>query len=66
MCVKDVFPMPRGNATVVVLRPSVDERAVLSSAGGGFGDAGFYRVQQGGDGLVRAWRVTTLTEHFRV
>lgn len=66
-CVKVVFPMPRGNATVL-LRPSVDERGnfELSSAGGGFGDAGFYRIQQARDGRMRVWRVATLTEHFRV
>ena len=66
-CVKVVFPMPEGNATVV-LRPSVDERGDfrLSSEGASFGDAGFYRVQRGGDGRVRVWRIATLKELFRV
>lgn len=66
-CVKVVFPMPNGNATVL-LRPSVDGqgRFELSSDGGGFGDAGFYRLQQGHDGRLRAWRITTLKENFRV
>lgn len=66
-CVKVVFPMPQGNATVL-LRPSVDERGALNltSEGDGFGDAGFYRVQRGRDGVTRAWRITTLKERFRV
>lgn len=66
-CVKVVFPMPEGNATVL-LRPSVDDHGnfELSSHGERFGDAGFYRLQRGRDGRVRAWRVTTLKEHFRV
>lgn len=66
-CVKVVFPMPRGNATVI-LRPSVDEAGgfELSSEGTGFGDVGFYRVQTIGDGKLRVWRVRTLKEHFRV
>lgn len=66
-CVKVVFPMPAGNATVV-LRPSVHDDGAfeLSSAGKAFGDAGFYRMQRGRDGKVRAWRVTTLKEHFRL
>jgi hypothetical protein len=66
-CVKVVFPMPRGNATVI-LRPSVDQDGgfELSSEGSGFGDVGFYRVQAIGNGKLRVWRVRTLKEHFRV
>jgi hypothetical protein len=66
-CVKVVFPMPDGNATVI-LRPSLDEQGHLrlSSKGAGFGDAGFYRVQAlEGDRLL-VWRVSTLHEDFRV
>ncbi len=66
-CVKVVFPMPRGNATVI-LRPSVDAEGhfELSSEGKGFGDVGFYRVETLGKGELRVWRVRTLKEHFRV
>lgn len=66
-CVKVVFPMPSGNATVL-LRPGVDRHGSfeLSSEGRRFGDAGFYRVQQGSGRHLRAWRITTLKEHFRV
>jgi hypothetical protein len=42
-CVKAVFPLPQGNATVL-LTPSVgaDGELVLDSSGKNFGDAGFY------------------------
>jgi hypothetical protein len=66
-CVKAVFPMPEGNATVI-LRPVNDGSGFrLASAGAGFGDAGFYRVQRWGDG-VRVWRVAHLhdTMHLYV
>jgi hypothetical protein len=65
-CVKVVFPMPSGNATVI-LRPTNDESSGfgLESIGRGFGDAGFYRVQQSGDRL-RVWQITTLHETFRL
>ncbi len=48
-CVKVVFPMPRGNATVV-LRPEVgaDGALLLDSSGRRFGDAGFYRSEARG------------------
>lgn len=66
-CVKVVFPMPNGNATVI-LRPSVDEHGYLrlESQGRRFGDAGFYRLQRIDAERVRVWRVTTLHEEFRV
>ncbi len=66
-CVKVVFPMPNGNATVI-LRPSVGAgRALeLSSAGPGFRDAGFYRLLELPGARLRVWRVRSLKEHFRV
>jgi hypothetical protein len=65
-CVKVVFPMPNGNATVI-LRPEHEGESGfrLESVGRAFGDAGFYRVQREGDGL-RVWRITTLHERFRL
>src|SRR5206468_2418224 len=65
-CVKVVFPMPNGNATVL-LRPENDGDSgfVLESIGGGFGDAGFYRMQREGTGL-RVWYIATLHERFRL
>jgi hypothetical protein len=63
--VKVVFPMPNGNATVL-LRPSNDGDALqLVSSGKTFGDPGFYRVQKSGAGL-RVWRVRSLKEYFRL
>jgi len=66
-CVKVVFPMPNGNATVI-LRPGVDESGALTldSSGGTFGGAGFYRVQARDKDRVRVWKIRTLREHFRV
>src|SRR5215471_1839780 len=65
-CVKVVFPMPNGNATVL-LRPENDGEGGfrLESIGHGFGDAGFYRVQ--GEGAARrVWYIGSLHETFRL
>lgn len=42
-CVKAVFPLPNGNATVL-MNPSIGENGelILDSSGNKFGDAGFY------------------------
>jgi hypothetical protein len=66
-CVKVVFPMPYGNATVV-LRPKVNAEGALEldSGGGRFGGAGFYRIHARDADRVRVWRIRTLKEHFRV
>lgn len=65
-CVKVVFPMPNGNATVI-LRPTNDDGSglCLQSIGKRFGDAGFYRVQRAGTAL-RIWRIDSLHETFRL
>jgi len=65
-CVKVVFPMPNGNATVILRPRAVDGALELDSGGGRFGGAGFYRVQARGADRVRVWRVATLKERFRV
>jgi hypothetical protein len=66
-CVKVVFPMPNGNATVL-LRPRLGEgrSLILDSSGRRFGDAGFYRVQARAKGRVRVWHIKSLVELFRV
>lgn len=66
-CVKVVFPMPNGNATVI-LRPeaTTDGALLLDSSGDEFGDAGFYRMQALGADHLRVWQVKTLKERFRV
>jgi hypothetical protein len=65
--VKVVFPMPHGNATVL-LHPALGASGELelSSAGVAFGDAGFYRVDSRPDGRLRVWRIRSLKEHFRL
>lgn len=66
-CVKVVFPMPNGNATVI-LRPEVGASGdlILTSSGAKFGDVGFYRLQRIDGERLRAWRIHTLRERFRV
>ena len=65
--VKVVFPMPDGNATVI-LRPTNDEGSGfrLASIGRAFGDAGFYRVQRSGKEKLRVWRIASLHETFHL
>jgi hypothetical protein len=66
-CVKVVFPVSNGNATVL-LRPHVngDGSLELVSAGKRFGDPGFYRVTGMRDGRARVWYVRGFTETFHV
>ncbi|MGH9885358.1 MAG: hypothetical protein ACREBE_07505 [bacterium] len=65
-CVKVVFPMPNGNATVILRARAEDGALTLDSGGGRFGGAGFYRVQGRGRERLRIWRIATLRERFRV
>jgi len=66
-CVKTVFPVPRGSATVL-LRPEVqaDGSLKLISSGRRFGDPGFYRVTNAGPGRLRVWYVQPIKEVFHV
>jgi hypothetical protein len=66
-CVKVVFPMPHGNATVL-LRPEVTSGGslVLDSSGRRFGDPGFYRLDARGAERVRVWHIRSLKEKFHV
>ena len=66
-CVKTVFPVPRGSATVL-LRPEVqpDGSLKLISSGRRFGDPGFYRVTNAGPGRLRVWYVRPMKEVFHV
>ena len=66
-CVKVVFPMPNGNATVVLApRIEPDGALILDSGGKRFGDPDFYRVQRRGPDHARIWQIKTLRERFRV
>jgi hypothetical protein len=66
-CIKVVFPMPSGNATVL-LRPENEPGGGLrlDSTGTAFGDAGFYRVTRVSADRVRVWHIRSLKETFRL
>jgi len=66
-CVKAVFPMPDGSATVL-LRPDIDSTGalLLDSSGKRFGDVGFYRMQRRGSEHLQVWYIRTLHERFRI
>jgi hypothetical protein len=66
-CVKTVFPVVRGNATVL-LRPEAqaDGSLKLISSGRRFGDPGFYRITEAGPGRFRVWYVRGFHELFHV
>jgi len=66
-CVKTVFPVVRGNATVL-LRPEAqaDGSLKLISSGRRFGDPGFYRITEAGPRRLRVWYVRGFNEVFHV
>lgn len=66
-CVKVVFPLPNGNA-VVVMRPEAhaDGSLTLHSVGEGFGDTGFYFLVHFGEGQAWARYVRTMRETIHV
>ena len=66
-CVKVVFPLPNGNAIVlmkVIARP--DGSLALQSIGESFGSPGFYFVVHGQDGRIWARYVKSLKEEISV
>jgi hypothetical protein len=66
-CVKVVFPLPNGNAIVIMrteCRP--DGSFVVTSAGDGFGEPGFYFTVHGESGTVWARYVRALRESIHV
>lgn len=66
-CVKVVFPLPKGNATVL-LKPSLDKDGnfELVSAGNAFGDSGFYRIIELDSKRLKVLHLKSLCEHFKV
>jgi hypothetical protein len=66
-CVKVVFPLPNGNA-IVIMRPEVhgDGSFSVTSAGDSFGHPGFYFTIHDEGGLCRARYVKSLQETIRV
>jgi hypothetical protein len=66
-CVKVVFPLPNGNAIVVMKPAALDDGTLsLTSAGQQFGDPGFYFVVHGSDGQAWARYVKAMTEKITV
>jgi hypothetical protein len=66
-CLKVIFPLPNGNA-VVILKPVLhdDGSASFVSSGRRFGDPGFYFTVHRGEGVVSARYVPTMRETIRV
>lgn len=66
-CVKVVFPLPNGNATVI-MRPSVDETGalLLESAGDRLGDPGFYFLVRAAGSQAWVRYLRTFRERIRV
>ncbi|SDE76934.1 hypothetical protein [Terriglobus roseus] len=66
-CVKVVFPLPNGNAIVVMKAVGhADGSLSVQSMGDGFGDAGFYFTVRGTDGSLHGRYVKTMKEEIRV
>ncbi|MET0552626.1 MAG: hypothetical protein ABW221_06285 [Vicinamibacteria bacterium] len=67
MCLKVVFPLPNGNA-LVIMKPVVHDDGSLSlvSSGNRFGEPGFYFTVRRGGGRLAARRVGTMRETIRV
>jgi hypothetical protein len=66
-CVKVVFPLPNGNA-IVIMRPESrrDGSFMVTSAGQQFGDPGFYFTVHGRKGVVWVRYVKSLRETIHV
>jgi hypothetical protein len=66
-CVKVVFPLPNGNA-IVLMKIQVHDDGSLSvqSIGNRFGEPGFYFVVHNGDGTVWARYVASMKEEIHV
>lgn len=66
-CVKVVFPLPNGNAIVIMKAEAGTDGALsLRSMGNGFGEPGFYFTVHEGNGIVRTRYVGSMREEIRV
>jgi len=67
ICVKAVFPLPKGNATVI-MKPSVNQQneLILDSSGKQFGDAGFYFLLNDAKGNFWAEFISSFTDKLIV
>lgn len=66
-CIKAIFPLPKGNATVI-MKPSVgkNNELILDSSGKKFGDAGFYFLLNDSQNNYWAKFVRSFTEKLIV
>ena len=66
-CIKVVFPLPNGNA-IVIMHPRVldDGSLILTSAGRSFGDPGFYFTVHAHDGTIWARYLAAMKETIHV
>lgn len=66
-CVKVIFPLPNGSATVV-MKPEAqaDGSLLLASVGNGFGDAGFYLIVRKSDSAAWVKYLKALKETIHV
>jgi len=66
-CIKAIFPLPKGNATVI-LKPSVGEKneLILDSSGKKFGDAGFYFLLNDSRGIFWSQYIKAFTDKLIV
>ena len=66
-CIKVVFPLPNGNATVIMkLQRNADGSFTLVSSGERFGEPGFYFVVRNSSGRISARYLRAMRETIRV
>lgn len=66
-CIKAIFPLPNGNATVI-LKPTVGDKneLILESSGAKFGDAGFYFLLNDSKGNYWSQYIKSFTDKLVV
>ena len=66
-CIKAVFPLPKGNATVI-MKPGAGDHSelILDSSGSRFGDAGFYFLLNDSKGNYWAQFISSFTDKLIV
>lgn len=66
-CIKAIFPLPKGNATVI-LKPTVGDKneLILDSSGEKFGDAGFYFLLNDSKGNYWSQYIKSFTDKLTV
>ena len=66
-CIKAIFPLPKGNATVI-LKPTVSYKneLILESSGAKFGDAGFYFLLNDSKGNYWSQYIKSFTDNLVV